>query len=246
MAADNPIAPKLVKGALVEMSERFLGPVPNVIIFRMNPSQVTRSFEAWKPEDAGDGEAEGRSQAAERTASGAQPGDPTETISLSLILDATDALEMPESNPIQVVSGVADRLSALELLMFPQEDSLLGQLLTAAASAFGGSVNFSVAEARRGSVPITLFVWGINRIVPVRVTSFEVDEQEFSPILYPHRVKVSLGMRVLTQGELEAHPNEIAREIAKISYTFTKKQREVWGAANLANTVESVLGMLPS
>ncbi|WP_136656729.1 hypothetical protein [Nitratireductor sp. XY-223] len=242
MAADNPIAPKLVKGALIEMSERFLGPVPNIIIFQMNPSQVTRSFESWDAEDAGEGEGE----AAERSAATAQPGDPTETINLSLILDATDALEMPDSHPIQVVSGVADRLSALELLMFPQEDSLLGALLTAAVSAFGGSVSFSVAEARRGSVPITLFVWGINRIVPVRVTSFEVDEQEFSPILYPHRVKVSLGLRVLKPAELEDHPSEIAREIAKISYTFTKKQREVWGAANLANTVESILGMLPS
>ncbi len=242
MAADNPIAPKLVKGALVELSERFLGPVPNVIIFQMNPSQIMRSFAAWDAEQL----AEDEGEAVERSAATAQPGDPTETITLSLLLDATDALEMPQSHPIQVVSGVADRLSALELLMFPQEDSLLGGLLTAAASAFGGSVNFSVAEAKRGSVPITLFVWGVNRIVPVRVTSFEVEEQEYSPILYPHRVKVSVGLRVLKPAELADHPSEVARELAKISYIFTKKQREVWGAANLANTVESVMGLLPS
>jgi hypothetical protein len=244
MPADNPIAPKLVKGALVEMSERFLGPVPNVIIFQFNPSQITRSFEAWAPPEAGD---EGdESGAASRSAATAQPGDPTETLSLSLLLDATDALETPDSHPIQVISGVADRLSALELLMFPQEDSLLGALLTGAVSALGGSVSFSVAEARRGSVPITLFVWGINRIVPVRVTSFEVEEQEYSPILYPHRVKVSLGMRVLMPDELADHPDELARTIAQTAYKFTRKQREVWGAANLANTVESVMGMLPS
>lgn len=244
MPADNPLAPKLIKGALVEMSERFLGPVPNVIIFQFNPSQITRSFEAWAPPEAG---AEGgEAGAAGRSAATAQPGDPTETLTLSLLLDATDALEAPDSHPIQVISGVADRLSALELLMFPQEDSLLGALLTGAVSALGGSVSFSVAEAKRGSVPITLFVWGINRIVPVRVTSFEVEEQEYSPILYPHRVKVTLGMRVLMPGELADHPNEVARTIAQTAYTFTKKQREVWGAANLANTVESIMGMLPS
>lgn len=242
MPADTPIAPKLIKGALVEMSERFLGPIPNVIIFQFNPSQITRSFEAWSP--PGNDEAE--EGAATRSAATAQPGDPTETISLSLLLDATDALESPDSHPIQVVSGVADRLSALELLMFPQENSLLGGLLTGAVSALGGSVSFSVAEARRGSVPITLFVWGINRIVPVRVTSFEVEEQEYSPILYPHRVKVSLGMRVLTPADLADHPSEVARALAQTAYGFTKKQREVWGAANLANTVESIMGMLPS
>ncbi|TVS00170.1 MAG: hypothetical protein EA406_01280 [Rhodospirillales bacterium] len=242
MAADTPLQPKLIKGALVEMSERFLGPVPNVIIFQFNPAGISRGFEAWSPEEAQQGEGE----AASRSAATAQPGDPTETITLSLILDATDALERPDSHPIQVVSGVADRLSALELLMFPQEDSLLGALLSGAVSAFGGSVNLSVAEARRGSVPITLFVWGINRIVPVRVTSFEVEEEEFSPILYPHRAKVSLGLRVLRPAELTDHPSEIARELAKGAYAFTKKQREVWGAANLANTVESIMGMLPS
>jgi hypothetical protein len=241
MPADNPLAPKLVKGALVELSERFLGPVPNVIVFQFNPSQITRSFEAWAPPEEDD-----EVGAASRSAATAQPGDPTETLSLSLLLDATDALETPDGHPIQVISGVADRLSALELLMFPQEDSLLGALLTGAVSALGGSVSFSVAEAKRGSVPITLFVWGINRIVPVRVTSFEVEEQEYSPILYPHRVKVSLGMRVLMPVELAEHPNEVARTIAQTAYKFTRKQREVWGAANLANTVESVMGMLPS
>ena len=242
MATDNPIQPKLVKGAIVELSERFLGPIPNIIIFQFNPSGLNRGFEAWSPEESEEGEGE----AAQRSAATAQPGDPTETITLSLLLDATDTLEAPDSHPIQVISGVADRLSALELLMFPQEDSLLGGLLTAAVSAFGGSVSFSVAEAKRGSVPITLFVWGINRIVPVRVTSFEAEEQEYSPILYPHRVKVSLGLRVLRPAELADHPNEIARELAKTAYVFTKKQREVWGAANLANTVESIMGMLPS
>ena len=231
-----------MKGAIIELSERFLGPVPNVIVFQFNPETVDRGFEAWTPEQAQDGEGE----AAARTAATARPGDPTESISLSLILDASDALNDPGGNPIQTVSGVSSRLSALELLTFPQDDSLLGQLLSAASSALGGGTPFSVAEARRGSAPVTLFAWGLGRIVPVTINSFEVEEQQFLPSLYPHRAKVSLGMRVLRPAELESHPNEVARTLAQVSYGFTKKQREVWGAANLANTVESVIAMLPS
>jgi hypothetical protein len=242
MASENPNAPKLVKGALVELSERFLGPVPNIIVFQFNPETLSRGFEAWTPEQSQDGEGE----AVERSAATARPGDPTESISLSLILDASDALNEAESHPIDVFAGVSTRLSALELLTFPQNDSLLGELLSAASSALGGSVSFSVAEARRGSAPVTLFVWGPGRIVPVTVTSFEVEEQQFLPSLYPHRAKVSLGMRVLKPAELEDHPNEIARKLAQVSYGFTKKQREVWGASNLANTVESIMAMLPS
>ena len=240
MTTETPIGPTLVKGAIVELSQRFLGPIPTVIVFQFNPETVSRGFEAWTPEEPPEGEA------AARTAATARPGDPTESISLSLILDASDALNDPGGHPIQAIAGVSARLSALELLTFPQDDSLLGQLLSAASAALGGSVSFSVAEAKRGSAPITLFVWGIGRIVPVTITSFDVEEQQFLPSLYPHRAKVTLGMRVLRPSELADHPDEIARTLASVSYTFTKKQREVWGAANLANTVESIIAMLPS
>lgn len=242
MPSDTPLAPKLVKGALVEMSERFLGPIPNIIVFQFNPETLSRGLTPWAPDatDTGD-EGAGRASAAT-----ARAGDPTETISLSLMLDASDGLAAPDGHPLDAISGVASRLSALELLTFPQEDSLLGGLVSAVAGALGGSASLSVPEARRGSAPITLFVWGLGRIVPVSVTSFEIEEQQFLPSLYPHRAKVSLGLKVLTEAELAAHPNEMARDIAKVAYVFTKKQREVWGAANLANSVESIMAMLPS
>ena len=107
------------------------------------------------------------------------------------------------------------------------------------------SASFSVAEAKRGTVPITLFVWGPGRIVPVRLTSFSVEEEAFSPILYPIRATVTVGLRLLHPSELANHPNEVARTIATTAYTFTRTQKQVLAAANIANTVESILGMLP-
>ena len=51
-------------------------------------------------------------------------------------------------------------------------------------------------------MPIVLFFWGPGRIVPVRVTSFSVEEQQYSPLLYPIRAKVNIGLKVLDQHHL--------------------------------------------
>ena len=45
---------------------------------------------------------------------------------------------------------------------------------------------------------LALFVFGQNRVLPVRLTDFSVTEEAFDPNLNPIRAKVSLGMRVLT------------------------------------------------
>jgi hypothetical protein len=51
--------------------------------------------------------------------------------------------------------------------------------------------------------PLTLFVWGANRIVPVRITEFSVVEEAFDPLLNPIRAKISLGLRVLSINDLD-------------------------------------------
>lgn len=104
-------SPKLLKGALVELSEPFLGPIPNVIVFQYNPETLTRELMPWAPPT----EAEGTEPPTSGTA---QPFDPTETFSLALELDAADALEEPESHPVAVLAGVADRIAALEMLLY--------------------------------------------------------------------------------------------------------------------------------
>lgn len=239
-------SPKLLKGALVEFSERFIGPIPNIIIFQYNPESLSRSLEVWQPparqEEGGEGEGSAPS------ASTAQPSDPPESFTLELIVDATDDLET--GDPVALVTGVADRIAAMEMLLYPQEGSLLGDLLgsvSVSISAGGISTGGSAATEAvpRGTVPIVLFVWGPGRIVPVRVTSFSVDEQTFSPILYPTRAKVSIGLKILTPGNLSGHPEGMAKDIAIAAFKFTRTQKQVLAAANLANSVESILGMLP-
>jgi len=242
-------SPRLLKGALVEFSERFLGPIPNVIVFQYNPESLTRSLTVWQPPE-GDAEGAGAGGATERST--AQPSDPPETFTLDLVLDATDDLE--RGDVVATATGVADRIAALELLLYPTEQSLAGQLLGSITASLGGGGGGGVsaslggdasAPAGRGTVPIVLFIWGPGRIVPVRLTTFSVEEQAFSPTLYPIRAKVSVGLKVLTPADLESYPAGLSKEIAIKCFEFTRLQKKVLGAANLANSVESILGMLP-
>jgi len=242
-------SPKLLKGALVEFSERFIGPIPNIIIFQYNPEKLSRSLNLWQPpspsaEEGEEGEQQQRPQVSGITL--AQPFDPGETFTLSLELDATDAFEVPELHPVAVISGVADRIAAMEMLLYPDKEgsSLMGELVDAIGDALGGG-NGEDEEVPRYSVPIVLFVWGPGRIVPVRLTSFSVDEEAFSTLLYPIRAKVSIGLRVITPEDLAAYEDSLAKEIAEFSYKFTHTQKEVLAMANLANSVESILGILP-
>ena len=259
-------SPKLLKGALIYFGAPMLIPIPNIIIFQYNPESMSRSLTPWQPPqreitvDNTTGQANPRTAlTAQQRYTLSQPFDPAETFSLQLELDATDALEHPESHPVAFVSGVADRLAAMEMLLYPPGDSLLGGLLGSVAgsvsfSAGGISGGFGASSAaarqlRRREVPIVLFFWGPGRIVPVRLTGFSVEEQQYSPLLYPIRAKVSLNLRVLDLDDLLTVTGDSASgaavDIAKGCYKFTRGQKEVLALANLANSVESIIGMLP-
>lgn len=235
-------SPLLLKGALIEFSERFIGPIPNIIIFQYNPGTLTRTLSVYNPFQA-DEQTPG---APPKIQVDAQPGDPSESFDLALELDATDELE--KGDPIAVVTGVADRVAAMEMLLYPQEGSLLGELLGSISDSLGGggAGGGAAAEATpRGSVPVVLFVWGPGRIVPVRLTSFQVEEQAFSPILYPVHAKVTIGLQILTDKDLANLEDSLSKDIAIAAFKFTRTQKQVLAAANLANSVESILGMLP-
>lgn len=251
-------SPKLLKGALIEFSERFIGPIPNVIVFQYNPESMTRTLEVWNQNGGGGSGAE--SSASNDTSHTAQPFDPPESFTLALELDAADALEKPDSHPVAFISGVADRIAAMEMLLYPQGDSLLGGLLgsisgslsvgagVGGGSGIGGALSSAgggIQPVPRGTVPVVLFVWGPGRIVPVRLTSFSVEEQAYSPLLYPIRAKVSLGLKILTPKDFPTCHRKLSEDIAIMAFKFTRKQKEVLAAANMANSVESILGMLP-
>jgi len=263
MATGYSHSPKLLKGALIYFGAPMLIPLPNLIVFQYNPQSMTRTLTPFQPlklvKPKTDKEGKVINQAEidaynEKRADLSQPYDPQESFSLTLEMDATDALEHPESHPVAVLSGIADRLAAIEMLLYPPGDSLLGGLLSGAASISVGSGGLSLgggaaADTKPKRVPIVLFFWGPGRIVPVRVTSLSIEEQQFSPLLYPIRAKATIGLRVLDEDDLVSLEGDDATgalvDFAKGCYKFTLAQKKVLATANLANAAESIIGMLP-
>lgn len=256
-------SPKFLKGALIYFGAPMLIPLPNLIVFQYNPQSMTRTLTPFQPlkgvKTAKDKDGKITNQKeldayVEKRADLSQPYDPQESFSLALEMNATDALEHPETHPVAVLSGIADRLAAIEMLMYPPADSALGGLLSGAASISVGAGGLSLggaagAETKPKRVPIVLFFWGPGRIVPVRVTSLSIEEQQYSPLLYPIRAKATLGLRVLDEDDLVSLEGDAATgalvDLAKGCYKFTLGQKKVLATANLANAVESIVGMLP-
>jgi hypothetical protein len=166
-----------------------------------------------------------------------QPFDPKESFSLTLEIDATNDLE--DDNPVAKMVGVADRLAALKKLTLPTE-GLIGDLVASARALVGKAAK----QAVRPTVPVVLFVWGPSRILPVRVTSFSVEETLFSPTLHPIQATVTLGLEVLTPDVFKCQ-RDITADIAVAAYNFTKLQEDTLAAAHIANNLDAIRGLLP-
>ncbi len=225
MPSDSPLRPRLLKGALVSFPSHFLGPVPNVIVFQYNPDQLSRTLADRRPQQQA---AEGRGSAREEAY--VVTGPPVETINITVDLDAADQLSEPAFHPHTVQFGIHPALAALEMLLYPPEAQRVKIELL---SGQGG------AQLASANLPLTLFVWGKSRVVPVRVTSFSVTEQAFDQQLNPIRAKVTLGMRVLTSDDL------LASSLGRDVYNAYQSQKEVLARLNLASSVEKLTSMLP-
>lgn len=247
--------PPRQKGALIEFSQRLVASVPHIIVFQYNPETLSRTLTPWQPPTAGAERWEGTLE--QETS---QPSDPPESFTLDLELDAADAMQEFRKDLVTVISGVADRLAALEMLLYPADQGELGGLrgsevggLAKSATGgrdggIGGGEKGGAGQAEplpRGSVPIVLFVWGPGRTIPVRLTSFSVEEQAYSAELYPIRASVSVGLRVLTPNDLQNHWDKSGKEMAIAAYNYTKKQKQALAASFQTKNVEAILGMLP-
>ena len=222
--------PRVVKGAFVQIVRNMVGVIPNIVVFQYNPDRLNHALTPWNPFETDQNQRGAQAPTV-------QPFNPRETFSLSIELDVADDLE--DGNPIAVVSGIADRLAALKKLTLPTKGQI-GDLIDSASALVGkGS-----AEAKRPTVPIVLFVWGPGRILPVRITSFAVEETLFSPALYPMQAKVSLALEVLTPDVFKCHRDPTA-DIAIAAYNFTKTQEDALAVASLIGSAGAILGMLP-
>ena len=191
-----PRSPRFLKGALIVDPASPLG---RVIVFQFNPETMSRSLEARRSNEGGS-----------PTEALRVDGAAIETISLEVVVDATDQLERKESTATQL--GIYPQLSALEMLLYPRS----ARVIANTALSLLGTIEVIPPEA-----PLVLFVWGPRRVVPVQIGSFSVTEEAYDVNLNPIRARVSLSMRVLTYDDLPvSNPgyalflaNQVLREI---------------------------------
>ncbi|WP_045224034.1 hypothetical protein [Methyloterricola oryzae] len=207
-----PRSPRLLKGAIVAAD--IGNPLPQVIVFQYNPASLTRSLEPQMA--ANDGE---RGEALRIK------GAPVETISLEVEIDATDQLE--QAKPIAVSQGIYPQLSALEMLLYPKSALVIANTVLSAL----GTIEIVPPVG-----PLTMFIWGPKRVLPVKLTSFSVTEEAFDVNLNPIMAKVSLGLRVLSYNDLPVtHPGYhlfMAHQVMK----------EAMATVGTVHSVASVIG----
>lgn len=230
-----------MKGALVEFMPTFLIPLPNVVVFQFNPETMQHQWTQAQP-------AGGSNPLAVR-------GVPGESFSFTLAMDAGDMIADGSvvAQGLAETTGIYTRLAALEMLQYPTGSSgggLLGSLsvsasLGGASASLSGAVSAVVNRPVPASqVPTVLFVWGPGRILPVRVTSLSITEKLYDPLLNPIHAEAQIGLKVLTPDELQAVTGPL-KDIAKVAYVYSQGLRQALALANLANSAESIIGMLP-
>lgn len=233
--------PKILKGAFVEYG---LTVPPLFVLFQFNPVQLqrNRSLTFRVPNDAlvvrnpGEAGAEGETLRIER------PRDlrdwhgafddlskvrehqmvsvQEETLNFDLRLDATDALDA--GNPIAEGFGVAPALSTLELMTYPKGESVLTEALGSLLGA-SESLRFTKPE----NPPLVLFIWGVQRVLPVNINSLAITETEFDTLLNPVRASVAVNLTVI-EGK-----NSLFR--------YSKTAKEVMSVLNVANVVTDIV-----
>ncbi len=242
----------LLKGALVAFTPTFLPvPVPDVTVFQYNPESLTHTWSQPTPAPSGDAAAGSSGRTGTTTGNPlAVPGMPGEQFDLSIFLDANEDIAAGgPSGALASASGVYTRLAAMEMLLYPASaasSSLLGQASAAIAGAFGGSAppQQSVPDS---AVPVTLFIWGPLRIVPVRLTGLTITETLYDTMLNPVHAEAKLALKVLSPAELQATgaDADVLAKVATVAYEYTLSVRQAAALANLANAAQSIIGMLP-
>jgi hypothetical protein len=201
-----PGSPRLLKGALIGID--LLNPASSVAVFQYNPDTVTRTLQVQGTGDGGD-----RSEVMRLK------GAPIETIKMDVEIDATDKLEKDDG--ITTALGIHPQLAALEMLAYPKSALVITNTVL---------LGLGHIEVLPPMGPITLLVWGLKRVLPVRLTDFTITEEAFDQALNPIRAKVSLGLRVLSYNDLSitdpGYYMFLAHQVAKEAFASIGSVRD--------------------
>jgi hypothetical protein len=228
--------PKILKGAFVEFG---ISLPPIFVVFQFNPLTITRQRSAEPVRPA--------TQQSSRSAQGGlvnalvasegaalvrfRNGDTLsvkpEKISFDIRLDATDKLD--QGDTVSEQFGILPQLSALETMMLPKSQGVLGGALSA---LIGASASRFLCLESMQDPPIILWVWGRKKVLPVNILGLQIKEEQFSHDLNPLRAVVGVQLEVI--------------EGPNLPYLYSKTAQEVMTAINLANVIDLKRTLVPA
>ncbi|MBX3302625.1 MAG: hypothetical protein KF693_10455, partial [Nitrospira sp.] len=137
---------------------------------------------------------------------------------------------------------VGTRLAALEKMVYPSNDLLaaIGAALGGVAGALGGGGGSAPRQPiPREKYPRILFIWGVYRVLPVIIESMSITEQQYDFLLNPVQADVSITLAV--------NANDLCSddEVAKGAMLYTNMAKDAQAMANLANTAEQIVELIP-
>jgi len=250
---------KFIKGALVQFNEAFLAPVPNVIAFQFNPETITHTWSGSEGKGADSGGTPSGTTATiikgeekKNWNPLATSSYPSESFSFKIAMSAGDSIAdgNDATAALAAASGLYTRLAALEMLLYPMPASdanAPSKSLRFTPSLITGGVFKPITSTTRAlpslQVPAVLFVWGSARIVPVRVKSLTITETIYDTLLNPTDAEADIELEVLTPDELPYVTGPL-KLIIQGAYVYSQSLRQLFAAANLANTTDSVIGLV--
>jgi hypothetical protein len=219
----------LLRGALIEYGTSLIGPIPNVVIFQFNPESLSRTLQI-PPRPTGATQRE-TTQAGEKT---------FEKITFKAHFSAANMLD--EGKVLAELFGIGPQLAALEKMVLPSSKiaGLIGAAIDAIGDALGGGGNDAPAQPiPREKYPRILFIWGLTRVLPVTIDSMTISELEYDSILNPLRAEVDITLSV---NAIDDCSDDV---LAKGALEFSTIAKEAQAIANLANTAEQIVELIP-
>lgn len=219
----------LLRGALIEYGTSLIGPIPNIVIFQFNPESLSRTLQIpTRPTGPTQRET---TQAGEKT---------FEKITFKAHFSAANMLD--EDKALAKLFGIGPQLAALEKMVLPSSKiaGLIGAAIDAIGDALGDGGDDAPAQPiPREKYPRILFIWGLTRVLPVTIDSMSISELEYDAILNPLRAEVDITLSVINVDDCS---DDV---LAKGALEYSTIAKEAQAIANLANTAEQIVDLIP-
>ena len=220
----------MLRGALIEYGSGLIGPIPNVVIFQFNPESLSRS--------AADPAAADRRDPARD-----DPGrrkDLREDHVQGALQRRQHARRRQGAGASCSASARSSRRWKRWCCRAPSSPACSARRSTRSATRWvGGGGDAPAQPIPREKYPRILFIWGLTRVLPVTIDSMTITELEYDVAAQPaaRRSRPQLSVIAVDQCSDDV--------LAKGALEYSTIAKEAQAIANLANTAEQIVELIP-